>query len=268
MRLFDRVASGSSVLPWEQARPSSVVDTRWRKAANTAIRVVADEAYAYVQERGWRNKDVDDFGALIPPFDLMWIEWRLEPTKQMGVLMRTTRNEDRTHSILAMLIYGSTEDKYVHKLPSVMHAVTGSFEDGLVVTVAEGLMNGEKTDAFNGHFAPAWLAVAWMNCRNLALVTHQTNPKLARKRRKHGAFVGMDYRRIVVNSAYSKRWEASSGVAASRFHTVRGHLATYTPEKPMFGKYVGTFWKPSHVRGNADLGRINHEYHVADRGPR
>jgi len=244
------------------------MDTRWRKAANTATRVVADEAFAYVQERGWRDKDIDDFGALIPPFDLMWIEWRVQPTKQMGVLMRTTRNEDRTHSILAMLISASTSGDYVHKLPAVMHGITGCFENGLVLTMAEGLVDGEKNDTFNGHFAPAWLAIAWMNCKNLTLAIHTTSSKVARKRRKRGSFVGMDYRRIVVDSAYSKRWEKSSGVAANRFHTVRGHLATYTPEKPMFGKYVGTFWKPSHVRGDADLGRINHEYHVTSRGSR
>lgn len=32
-------------------------------------------------------------------------------------------------------------------------------------------------------------------------------------------------------------------------HIVRGHFATYTDEKPLFGRLTGTFFKPAHVRG-------------------
>lgn len=268
MRIFDRVASGVSVLAWEQFQPNSVMDARWRKAANTATRVIADEAFAYVEERGWRDKDIDNFGALIPPFDLMWIEWRIDAQKHSAVLMQTTRNLDGTHSILAMLVSALRPKDYVHKMPATMHAITGIADTGEVVTLAEGLINGEQSQSFNGHFAPAWLSVAWMNCKNLTLRQEQPSDQVARKRRKRRAFMGLDYHRITVEDTHKKRWEKSTGISASRFHTVRGHLATYSHEKPMFGKYVGTFWKPSHTRGNADLGRINHEYHVQSRGTR
>ena len=32
-------------------------------------------------------------------------------------------------------------------------------------------------------------------------------------------------------------------------HIVRGHFATYTDNNPLFGKYTGTYWRPSHARG-------------------
>ena len=47
-----------------------------------------------------------------------------------------------------------------------------------------------------------------------------------------------------------------------RLHIVRGHFATYTKEKPLFGKYDGTFWKTSHTRGSSDVGEIRKDYSV------
>ena len=42
-------------------------------------------------------------------------------------------------------------------------------------------------------------------------------------------------------------------------HVVRGHLRTYD-EKLMFGKYKGTFFIPSHVRGDAKNGNVTKDY--------
>ena len=43
-------------------------------------------------------------------------------------------------------------------------------------------------------------------------------------------------------------------------HTVRGHFAHYTADAPLFGKYVGTWWRPWHVRGNPDHGVVVSDY--------
>lgn len=45
-------------------------------------------------------------------------------------------------------------------------------------------------------------------------------------------------------------------------HLVRGHFATYTPDKPLFGRITGTVWKPSHVRGDAAEGIVAKDYRV------
>ena len=39
-----------------------------------------------------------------------------------------------------------------------------------------------------------------------------------------------------------------------RLHQVRGHFSTYTDAAPLFGRAVGTFWIPPHMRGVASLG--------------
>jgi hypothetical protein len=45
-------------------------------------------------------------------------------------------------------------------------------------------------------------------------------------------------------------------------HICRGHFATYTEEKPLFGKYTGTVWVPAHIRGSADQGVVDKDYRV------
>ena len=46
------------------------------------------------------------------------------------------------------------------------------------------------------------------------------------------------------------------GAGRTRLHAVRGHFATYTPEAPLFGKLVGTCWRPWHLSGNPERGII------------
>jgi len=60
-----------------------------------------------------------------------------------------------------------------------------------------------------------------------------------------------------------RRQGRSDEVGISRaLHICRGHFATYTPEHPLFGKYVGTFWRPDHVRGTKESGEVHKKYSV------
>lgn len=45
-------------------------------------------------------------------------------------------------------------------------------------------------------------------------------------------------------------------------HMCRGHYATYTEEKPLFGKYSGRFWIPAHVKGSLKNGAVIKDYEV------
>jgi len=45
-------------------------------------------------------------------------------------------------------------------------------------------------------------------------------------------------------------------------HICRGHFATYGDDNPLFGKHVGTFWRPMHVRGDKAAGEVRKSYKV------
>jgi len=58
---------------------------------------------------------------------------------------------------------------------------------------------------------------------------------------------------------------AECGISRA-MHICRGHFATYTQESPLFGKYIGTFWRPDHVRGKASDGVVVKDYRVSAGG--
>jgi len=45
-------------------------------------------------------------------------------------------------------------------------------------------------------------------------------------------------------------------------HIVRGHFKHYTPEKPLLGKHVGTYWWPDNTRGDSAVGEVKKSYKV------
>lgn len=49
-------------------------------------------------------------------------------------------------------------------------------------------------------------------------------------------------------------------------HICRGHFAQYDATKPLFGKYAGKFWIPSHVRGSLEHGAVVKDYNVKPKG--
>jgi hypothetical protein len=45
-------------------------------------------------------------------------------------------------------------------------------------------------------------------------------------------------------------------------HLCRGHFAHYDEEHKLFGKYVGKFWIPPHVKGSSEIGIVRKDYIV------
>ena len=106
-------------------------------------------------------------------------------------------------------------------------------------------------------------AFTLMNCRNIALAPMLRPPK---KKRRRPAPKGISWHKLVVVPSSAK----SSGIfvghgtgePVTRQHLCRGHLKTYTADKPLFGKHVGRFWWFPHVRGDKKLGVVLKDYEV------
>ncbi len=105
-----------------------------------------------------------------------------------------------------------------------------------------------------------------LNCRNSVFeeVTPKNKPlKKRNEKRKPGTFL---YRYKLLRLDLGK--ERGGIVSLPRIkhlwqnplHSCRGHFKTYTPERRLFGKYIGTFWFPPHMRGNATVGVVDKEY--------
>jgi hypothetical protein len=73
------------------------------------------------------------------------------------------------------------------------------------------------------------------------------------------------YKVLELEARESRGGGEAKGLWTNRVHLCRGHFATYSPEAPLFGKYVGRFWIPPHARGDRSRGMIEKDYKIAQR---
>lgn len=121
-------------------------------------------------------------------------------------------------------------------------------------------------DMWQHWIAPILFALALCHAKNVTPVdvTNTEGPPekwLSRQRQRK-----LTYRVLDIEPAKKKLREVGNSDSvgfAKALHICRGHFATYTEDKPLFGNVVGTFWKPSHVRGNIKNGAVVKDYSVS-----
>tara|TARA_R110000851_G_scaffold151675_3_gene292971 strand:- start:21717 stop:23057 length:1341 start_codon:yes stop_codon:yes gene_type:complete len=109
-------------------------------------------------------------------------------------------------------------------------------------------------------------SIGFLNCSNVGTVVVKNNSKKKNKKykKKHG-HEPLSYRVVTVSPHLSTVYEHSNEVKNTKdlpLHVVRGHFRKYTEERPLFGRYSGTFWVPAHAKGSKEHGEIAHEYEV------
>ena len=98
-----------------------------------------------------------------------------------------------------------------------------------------------------------------LSCKNIK----SKSMKRIKKRSKNNIRpLSSHYVLQIKQSKSSNDSKADQGIWSNRVHLCRGHIKTYTEEKPLFGKYVGNVWCPPHARGNKEMGVINKDYAV------
>ncbi len=107
------------------------------------------------------------------------------------------------------------------------------------------------------------LSNAFAHCKNVELIN---KPMTRQQRRMIDRKGGIKYKTLAIEPFKTQvRNEAvQSGESEIKraLHICRGHFATYTDDKPLFGKYSGTFWKPMHVKGSKKAGVVVKDYKV------
>lgn len=123
-----------------------------------------------------------------------------------------------------------------------------------------------------GFFAELLEVLLYINTRGVGTTTHVPPTKVNTKRVKRGAnplhefktlrIIKKNERRDVINTNWGvipSFWSTDR-----REHTVRGHMAIYTKERPLFGnpKNVGPIWISPHIRCKGTEGGITKNYIV------
>lgn len=118
---------------------------------------------------------------------------------------------------------------------------------------------------------PALYSIMLLNCKNIRL-EEEPGAKMKRMLNKHKKDSRKKevYKVLVIDAmkpkSRSDHESVETGIKRS-FHVCRGHLRTYTEEKPLFGKYSGTYFIPAHVRGDKEIGEVEKDYKIVSNPP-
>lgn len=144
----------------------------------------------------------------------------------------------------------------------------GFVEDTLFSLPDIGISRQQHSQAYLSWCTPAFLAFTFANCSNVKLqdVTEQEQPPEKIRRRLKLPETKRYTLNICGHSAVQRQNSPGSSQGIMPFHLCRGHFATYTTDRPMFGnpKLVGRFWHPPHTRGKKERGEIIKDYAITE----
>ena len=260
---------------------------------NNTLLVRSDEALEmYWHDTEERFDPSHDFGPLRLPGDQMWIEFK---TPRRGYADGEWRDLIPLHYAVSVTEQVLKNGNFrLTAFPYVMDPATGGVAslqvgesmivdpDGRMVpgsfrvsipgnipahfgrsAIAE--MGEEKFRSMAHVCRAAYIAIGLMNCKNVTTTeTDKGGPKRSRSRRKRSP--RLTYHTINIpgyQSAPSTAGAKRDGEPSVAVHRVRGHFKTFTAEKPLMGRHVGTYWWGWQVRGNAKNGAVVSDYKVS-----
>lgn len=247
----------------ELASPQHISEIR-ESLLRCQLRLRVDQVGEYVDQLKETPEEIDwkTIGCTIPPSNDIWLEC-----------------VSKTQS--GMLQTGAIISKRLSVLPNEFGSIVfgNSHGDAMCVFASTFAFNADGScksiRGANWFDRVALQAFAFLHCKNVKQIditaTHGPDAKFCRRQRvpsvvyKTLLIPGFTYEGRIVNND-GTLGEAAPDAADRRIHIVRGHFATYTADKPLFGRAstgVGKFWHPAHTRGNMAAGAVVKDYEVA-----
>lgn len=289
MRLYDQFATGRGfpnpyTVDDRGAAMASQVMTGLQRvlpgAARIDIQNVADYMYMGTDQEEWEWET--DFPNLAPPFESFWMEWT-QPKTSVSREMGVTHYQGPDLRIAVFWEGFQREDGWTLRGSSFSGAGKTGVGPNVMLTMEirpdgslarlpqvsvphNPRMDEPGADARGGEFLAAGLAISFMHCKNVAL--EDAPPAGTRQQRRAEQRQGIEHAQFktLIIDPMKKVLRTEGGIEKNglkkALHICRGHFATYTEDKPLFGRHVGTFWKPAHVRGSADAGTVYKDYRV------
>jgi hypothetical protein len=283
MRILDQVRLGQF-----DVRPE--IQASWDHYANCgvlnfneAIPVEITNVYQWMTEE-WPelNTNADQrarvwgqLEGLRPSFDNAWFGWRMSEIVTPKAMNRSFKLDARAIWAFdggedggwAMILFERYDGRVCANHSWVLDLYHCS-ENGLDILWPDDLSEEEiekQVGFVSVVFSPVVLAQSLMHCKNVVIEGQPLSPKRAKSfQRKHKTRPA-SFKTVKIEPVKTviKRAGGVRGIGAEKaMHIVRGHFAEYTEEKPLFGKVTGRFFRPKHVRGNANIGVKPPDYSV------
>lgn len=117
----------------------------------------------------------------------------------------------------------------------------------------------------NNFMCGSLLTLSFLNCRNVVCSERHPNRRDVREAKRRDQPLPTKYYTLEIDpmkSTLRNEGRLSEVGFKKALHICRGHFVTYCPDRPLFGKYTGRFWRPSHIRGTSESGRVIKDYSV------
>lgn len=165
------------------------------------------------------------------------------------------------HAHFSPSIIAIRADGSVVKHPS---AFVGGVKDDPTYTEAD-VKNASAT--VNQHLYYMFAALAFLNCKNVESPEIRPSAKLNKRRVERGKQPLVTYRVLgIAQMGERLRTEGRVGTEGLQMalHLCRGHWKTFKPDKPLFGKHVGTYAWANAAKGDAAHGIRVKDYVLTD----
>lgn len=220
-----------------------------------------------------------DKASLKGPYRNMWLEYETGHTKedpnridQVGVWLRWESSISQwrrkvqlapgTHEVIEAEVCMRIGNRVV-KWPGLL--VIALDERGFFLgsyAADSGGLEAEQYKTMVIMVKVALSAVALMNCKNVALMSHERATKPSKKSRRVKQ-PKLSFNTIKLPGVtYSSNGSAEMSKGDMAHHLVRGHFKTYTAERPLLGKATGTYWWAPQARGKKANGIVVKDYEV------
>jgi hypothetical protein len=248
--------------------------------------IVADNVFEYLADLagdGERRYVAKDFPCIMPPFRKTWIEFHSEVPyakfddaefHDMGCMVELQEGAPNTPEELRER-YPETEHELRMTLwaqkkgnptfLSCLHTMLLDERGAPLCDQVPAVGPFGTVEMAKGMIVPIMMTLNFLNFRNVSRVdaTETEGPSAKWIRRQKQPT--LRYHVLQINplkEIIRKEGNVEGDGLGKALHKVRGHMVHYSEEKPLFGKYAGTFWVPPHDRGNPKFGTVKKDYRV------
>lgn len=204
-----------------------------------------------------------EYGCCKPIFDLMWCE-HLSPDGCMQIGSISYHYEDES-LFLEFVSHGQLHNG----TPCATSIVRVGFNGDRCATSwrPASYCNGAIT-VTGLATGVALCAMEFAHCKNVSVVECE-NGRVCEKWHRRTRCPKVQFKTIKIPLAARGKTatgEPRDGASPVPLHLVRGHFATYTADKPLFGRPdgVGRFFHPPHIRGDGSAGVVAKDYTIGN----
>lgn len=263
-------------------------------AAVFRIDNVVQHLYGNAGDGSWRGVDFRDLPNVAPLAHLMWLEWQSTArSRQYGVLLTVISDSVVDSSDVQRQAGEFAKEPIDGRARWIVHGLVAFLEDRtitqleydatwfvaadgeLILPPAIGLdedatharkpYNDEVANAVAKVFFASLTAICFAHCKGVMISEHQQPRQQRRAAERAGRPPLVTYKTIDIAPAtriLHDEGDITHNGIKKALHICRGHFAHYTEDRPLFGKYTGTFYIPMHLRGKVERGVVVKDYRV------